>query len=232
VEPIYPNPEFFIPGTFDTEPPNVEGNPVNLHQGGLDQIAPASDPITELTGAIGYDPYDLLYPSADTQLTVEKKSLPQWGPPFIAFVDDRITELERIMTNELKKWQFQTVTFCKAVSLQTDSSGNINNGILFECPVGFTFALHRISIKPSGSNFGTPFTTAGYFEIRVNTDMVDGSQIGTSPLPSYPIVKTWGTRDAIRVRDGEILSLFMVTGPTSSQITVHLQASFDRTTEG
>lgn len=227
--------EFWSPGTFDpTE--SWPANEQTLHQGGLDGIDPSYDSgHSALTGVIGFDPSDYL-PSLLTREDVEPE-LPQWGPPFVKFVDGRITDLEKKVIKEIEKWQFQTVTLCKTVGLQTDGSGNINSsiggaGILFETVPGFTLALHRISIKPSGSNFGSPFASAGYFEIRVNEDMVDGSQIGASPLPSYPIVKTWGTRDAIRIRDGEILKLFMASGPTNSQITVKIQGSYDRTIEG
>lgn len=226
-----PRTEFGMPGTFDpTE--SWPANEQTLHQGGLDGIAPAYDPGI----AIGFDPMDVLMPSLETESEIEP-NLPQWGPPFIAFVDKRITDLQKQVEKAMEKWQFETVTLVKSVSLQTDSSGNINSslagaGILFECATGFTFALHRISIKNAGNNFGSPFASAGYFEIRVDEDMVDGSQIGASPLPSYPIVKTWGTRDAIRVRDGEVLKLFMSGGPTSQQVTVRIQGSYDRTTEG
>lgn len=225
---------FGIPGTFDpTE--DWPANEQTLHQAGADQIAPAYDPITALTGGIGLDPYDV-YPSEDTQLDIEKKELPQWGPPFVKFVDDRMTELERKVIRELEKWQFQTRTDFFVAGMQTDGSGNISainpNCNLYEPPPGFTFALHRIGIFLDGSTFGTPFTGAGdYWELRINGEAIDGGSL-VSGQGSLPVVKTWGTRDALRVRDGEILSIFVVGVTANKRITVKGQGSLDRTIEG
>ena len=343
MEPIYPEPEFFFPGTFEVEPPYREGTPENMHQAGLDGIDPALDGNhSALTGLIGFDPYDYAHPSLDTREDIEKE-LPQWGPPFVKFVDGRITDLEKKVMKELEKWQFQTITEFFNVGVNTDANGNVNptandKATLFSPPPGFTLALHRLVILADGSNFGSPFGapgstqdtegstaaaptafstivslaggapvagnynitgavwqsgtpdanvangaihaganvynipstntpqyvtinnvplaagaaiglfvggsnggagaiyngdiqatlvgTTGYWEARVNGEMIDGN------IVNLPFVKSWGTRDAPRIRDGEVLSLFMSGGPVSKRLTIKGQGSYDRTIEG
>jgi hypothetical protein len=220
-----PRNEFYIPGTFDPTETWPE-NELTLHQGGLDQIAPAYDPNTILEGAIGYDPFDAVIPSDQTQLDVEPKSLPQWGPPFIKFVDDRMTELEKRVIKELEKWQFQSRTPAGLL----DVGGNELR--VYAPPPGFTMALHRLVILADGSNAGTPFTAAGgYWELRVGNEAISfGSFVAAQG--SLPVEKTWGTRDAPRIRDGEVATLFMSAGPASKRITVKGQGTLDRTIEG
>ena len=230
-----PHNMFGIPGTFDpTE--SWPSDEQHLHQGGLDQIAPASDQFAAaaLSGAYGQDPYDV-FPSEFTQGTIEKE-LPQWGPPFIKFVDDRITDLEKKVIKELEKWQFQTRTDFFNVGMQTDASGNItpqnDKSVLYAPPPGFTFALHRIFIGLDGATFGTPFTGAGdFWELRINGEAIDGGSL-VSGQGSLPLNKYWGTRDALRVRDGEILSIFVQGVTVNKRMFVKGQGSLDRTIEG
>jgi hypothetical protein len=49
---------------------------------------------------------------------------------------------------------------------------------------------------------------------------------------SLPFEKTWGTRDAPRIRDGEVATFFLALGPVSKRITIKGQGSVDRTIEG
>src|SRR5215475_8840575 len=101
--------EFFgMSPRWDAEP---SANEAELHQGGLDHIDPAFDAThyNLLAGAIGLDPADPFTPSEDQRLTIEKQ-LPQWGPPFVKFVDHRISELEKLMNKAMERWQFETVT--------------------------------------------------------------------------------------------------------------------------
>lgn len=233
-----PAAEYFIPGTFDpTEswPENVE----TMHQGGLDQIAPAKDPGI----AIGFDPFDIVMPSLATEESVEK-TLPQWGPPFVAFVDQRISELERLINASIRdKWQYESQTHIYTGSVQTTGSGGLDqvttpNCVIFEVNPGFTFALHRLEITLPGTNFNfaTPFNGAGaYWELRVNNEARDGgSLVANAPLKAFglPFVLTYGTRDAIRVRDGEICSLFLNAGPASTKVDIKCQGTLDRVIEG
>jgi hypothetical protein len=228
---------FGVPGTFDPSEFWPE-NEQTLHEGGLDQIAPAYDPMNPaLTGAIGYDPEDANTPSAETQLNVER-GLPQWGPPFVAFVDERMTRLEKAVEKAILAWSFQTQTIVDIASVQTTAAGGLDlkttpNCQIQEPPPGFTFALHRltINIKNGTNNFGTPFTNAaGYWELRVGDDMIDGASLVSAP--GLPAKLTYGTRDAPRCRDGEIMSLFMSGGPASTQLLLRIQGSLDRTIEG
>lgn len=209
-----------------------------LHLGGQDrdEIDAAYDHIREGRGAIGFDPYDLYVPSADDQSDVEQ-NLPQWGPPFVKFVDQRLSKLERAVIAAMEVWKYQSVTVVFPSSMQTDSSGNIGqaqtpNANIYTPPPGFTLALHRIIIRNTANNFGTPFTNAGsWWELRVNGEPIDGASM-VSGVGSLPVVKTWGTRDAPRIRDGQVLSLFMSAGPASAAIFVLGQGTLDRTIEG
>jgi hypothetical protein len=232
-----PRTEFGIPGTFD--PTELwPANEQTLHQGGLDQIDPAYDPLSiGLTGAIGYDPMDLIEPSTESQGIVER-GLPQWGPPFVSFVDGRVSELEKKIDKAIQRWSFQTQTFLGLASVQTTAAGGLDLGTTPNCQIfqtepGWTFALHRltINIKNGTNNFGTPFTNAAsYWELRVGNDMIDGASMVAAP--GLPAKLTYGTRDAPRCRDGEIMSLFMSAGPASTQLLIRFQGSYDRTIEG
>lgn len=217
--------------------PNNPGNEEVFHQGGQDGIDPSYDAVHHdlLAGAIGYDPADLSHPSLGTELDVEE--LPQWGPPFVKFVDHRISELEKKVEKALEKWSYETTTDIFIASMNTDASGNISaatnkNATLYEPPPGFTFALHRLIIRDGTHNFGSPYTNAAsWWELQVNGETIDGNSMvpGQGQLP---IVGTWGTRDALRVRDGQILSFFMNGGPATTGIFIVGQGSLDRTIEG
>lgn len=216
-----PEYEFGVPGTFQ--------NSGMLHLAGLDGIDPAIDyPV-----APGFDPSDLDTPSEETQLQIEK-ALPQWGPPFVKFVDERLSALEKAVEEAILKWSFQTRTDYFVSSAQTDGSGNIADQtcFIYKPPPGFTLALHRLVILADGSNAGTPFTAAGgYWEIRVGGEAISFGSL-VSGAGSLPVEKTWGTRDAPRIRDGEVATFFMSAGPISKRITLKGQGSLDRTVEG
>lgn len=238
MEPIVPIPEFFFPGTFEVEPPYREGDPQNLHQAGMDAIDPAYDAIhpDNLAGAIGFDPADYA-PSLDSELTIEK-GLPQWGPPFVKFVDHRISELEKKVQKAIEQWSFQTQTFVLETSFNTDGTGNVGAPgsaapVLVESRPGWTYALHRFIVLQDPATFGTPFTGAGcYWELRMNgVETVDGGSLA-SGSGSLPFVKTYGTRDALRIRDGELLTFFIFNTSANKRMTVKLQCSVDRTIEG
>jgi hypothetical protein len=235
--------EFYAPGTFDPTEGEV-ANEYSLHQGGLDQIDPAYDATHQnlLAGVLGFDPADVYAPSLDTELTIEKE-LPQWGPPFVKFVDGRISELEKKVEAAIEKWQFQTQTVVFGSSAQTTAAGGLDqvttpNCIFLSSDPGWTFAIHRFEVTVPGTafNFATPFNGAGaYWELRVNNEARDGgSLVLNAPQRAFglPFIIAYGTRDAIRVRDGEIASLFLSAGPASTKIQIKCQASMDRTIEG
>ena len=243
MEPIIPSPEFFFPGTFEVEPPYREGTPENLHLAGLDGIDPAGDQsVAALTGIIGFDPMDLISPSLDTREDIEHE-LPQWGPPFVKFVDGRITDLEKKVDKQIEKWQFESQTAIYESSVQTTGSGGLDqvttpNCILFQAVPGFTFALHRLEVTAPGTNFtfAAPFNGAGaYWEFRVNNEARDGgSLVAAAALRPFgiPFILPYGTRDAIRIRDGEVASLFLSAGPANTKINIKCQGTLDRTIEG
>jgi hypothetical protein len=205
------------------------------------RVNPGGFPVaTDQTSDFPNDPS--LSVDGPPQWAREDKALPKFGPAFVPFIDGRITDLERTVQRLLEKWQFEPVTVVMPFSLQTTATGGIDvttvpNSVLYEPPAGFTLAVHRFSMRVGGpfnvgSNFGNPFTGAGgYWEVRANGDMIDGGSL-VANVGSLPVVRTWGTRDAPRIRDGELFTLFMAGGPTNVQIVGRVQGTYDRTTEG
>lgn len=220
--------DFLLPGVFDSL---VRGDASALHLAGLENPHVAYDPVDVF-------PDDTVL--IDPEGAPPREHLPQFGPPFVKFVDDRFTRLERLVERLMEKWSYEPVTAFFVASVQTTAAGGLSlnttpNCSLYEPPPGFTFALHRLTIftgGTTGNTFATPYTLAASgWELRVNDQLVDGNSM-ISGQGQLPIVATWGTRDAPRIRDGEVLSLFMVNGPASTLITVKGQGTLDRTIEG
>lgn len=203
-----------------------------LHLAGLDQLDAARDPQV----AAGFDPPNVITNSLDEAQARQHEHLPQLGPPFVAFVHDRLTRLERLMIESLKRWEWTPQTIVLIASMNSDASGNINRGnspgsAFIEPPPGFTIALHRLSISITGNNFGTPFNAAAaYWELRIDEAMADGGSL-VANAGSFPVVRTWGTRDAIHVRDGEVGSLFVSGMGAAKTLTVLAQATLKRQAE-
>lgn len=216
--------EFLLPGLFDNL---ALGDESDLHQAGFDY------------SGIAQDQRDI-FPD-DFVLTPDNppgEQLPQFGPPFVRYVHDRFTRMDRLMAKMLARWSYEPTTVVIFGAMNADANGNINrsitpNAILYEPPPGFTLALHRLTISAGGNNFGTPFTVAaGYWELRVNDEMLDGGSL-VSGAGSFPVARTWGTRDALRVRDGEVLSL-LVSGTNTfagKVVTVRGQGTLERQAE-
>lgn len=168
---------------------------------------------------------DLIHPALDAQAYVNDPTiaddpsesrhyLPQLGPQFVAYVRERFDAQDELMRRALAKWSEKAQTMTSVSSMTADANGNISRAlspgaIILDPPVGWTFALHRLTINVGGSNFGTPFTVAGgYWELRVDDEAIDGGSL-VSGQGSFPVVRTWGTRDAPHIRDGELASLFV-----------------------
>lgn len=203
---------FLLPGVFD---PLTGSDEASLHEAGLDAVQVRHDP----TDDFGIQ-------------------LPQFGPAFVPFVHQRISELEAKIDKALGKWSYEPTTAVIFAAMNSDANGNVGrtlqgNSILYEPPPGFTLALHRLTINVGGFNFGTPFTVAaGYWELRVNDEAMDGGSL-VANAGSFPVARTWGTRDALRVRDGEVLSLFVSgTGTFANKsLTVRGQGTLERNPE-
>lgn len=212
----------------------ADADSVALHLAGADSRSIREDPVD----VFGNDPLPL---EVDGPAQWDREQLPQFGPSFVSYTHERFDRIEKLIERQLAKWSYEPVTVVLIASMQTDGSGNIGRGvqansILYEPPPGFTLALHRFSILNGGNNFGTPFNgAAGYWELRVNDEMVDGASLEAPAAGkvggSLPVVKTWGTRDAPRIRDGEVMSLFMSAGPVSQKLTVKGQGTLERQAE-
>lgn len=203
-----------------------------LHLAGLDQLDTARDPQV----AAGYDPPAELTMGTSEAEARMREHLPQLGPPFVAYVHDRFTKLEALMQASLKRWEWTPQTVIIIASMTSDAAGNINRAnndksAFIEPPPGFTLAIHRLAIGIGGSNFGTPFNAAAaYWEFRIDEQMEDGGSL-VANVGSFPVVRTWGTRDAIHVRDGEVGSLFVSGMGAVKTLTVRAQATMKRQPE-
>lgn len=223
---------FYIPGSFEDNPDDADAAAFHIAGEGF---AP-----------VRFDPRDIFpddtVDGADTLQTGVREHLPQFGPPFVRMVWERFDAIDAAMKRAIEKWSEKPTTVVLVASMNTDGSGNINrsitgNSLIAEPPVGFTLAIHRLSITNTGNTFGVPFNAAGgYWELRANDEFLDGASLVTPAAGviggQLPVVKTWGTRDAPHVRDGEVLSLFMNAGPVSQKVTVKIQGTYERTAEG
>jgi hypothetical protein len=225
---------FLLPGVLD---PLHAANEADLHIAGLERYAVMFDPVDLFPG----DP-DL---DVETPGMRDREERPQQGGPLIApqkwELPEEERELQRKVEEALKRWEFRQLTIVIVASVQTTAAGGIdlatNPLILYEPPPGFSAGLHRLSVVNVGSTEGAPFTAAGsYWQIRVQNEPIYGQDMVGTPagnpanrLPTYP---SWGTRDAIRVRDGQVMSLFMASGPSNQKITCNAQFTLERTIEG
>jgi hypothetical protein len=215
---------YLLPGEFDAIPNPDE---VALHQGGYD-LATTDNPFPNDPGLLTDGPEQW-----------SREQLPQFGPAFVRYVYDEFGKVQEALDRSLAKWSYEPTTAVIFGSMNSDANGNISRGvqgnaILMEPPPGFTFALHRLVISVAGYNFGTPFNAAGaYWELRVNDEMMDGGSL-VANVGSFPVAYSRGTRDAVRCRDGEVLSLF-VSGTAAfanKSITVRGQGTLDRNEAG
>lgn len=223
--------EYLLPGLFLNL---TSADETALHLGGLDSPAIAHD----APDVFGNDPQ---ISADDGRVIGDREHLPQFGPAFVRFVHEHFSETDKLIERLLAKWTYEPQTVLFGASLQSDASGNVDrnvqgNAAIYEPPPGFTLGLHRLTIANGGNNFGTPFNVAaGYWELRVNDEMIDGGSL-VAPAAgiaggSFPVVKTWGTRDAPRVRDGEVMSFFMSGGPVSKKISIRGQGTLERQPE-
>lgn len=222
--------DYLLPGLFDNIGTTDESI---LHQAGLDSDAISQDS----PDVFGNDP--IITP--DDAQEWSREHLPQFGPPFVRFVHEHFSKTDKLIERLLAKWAYEPQTVVFPASMQSDGSGNVNrsitgNAVLYEPPPGFTLALHRLSIMNEGNTFGAPFNAVGgYWELRVNDEFIDGASLVTPAAGvvggQFPVVNRWGTRDAPRVRDGEVLSIFISGGPVGKKITIKGQGTLERQAE-
>lgn len=231
---------FLLPGVFDPLP---DGNPAAFHEAGFgyEHLSVMFDPVDVFPNDT-----DLYQEGVEESLGIaQREQLTQWGPNFVAAIHEHLSEIDRKLDEDrkrhLERWSFEPVTLVITSAMQTTATGGVDqttvgSAEIFSPPPGFTFALHRMTISNGGNNFGTPFNSAGaYYEIRVNNEMVDGDSLVAAAgqySKGLPVARTWGTRDAPRIRDGQVLSLFVNAGPTSQKIVINTQGTYDRSAEG
>lgn len=218
--------DFNLPGLMH---PVMLADAASLHIGGLDHYGIRYD----APDVFGNDPAI----ETDGPEDWKREQLPQFGPAFVRFTEERFNKLDALVQHLLARWSYQPTTVFGIASIQSTSAGGIaqatnGNGMIYEVPPGFTLAVHRLEIRDGGHTFGNPYTGAGgYWELRANDEMRDGGSL-VSGTGSFPIVRTWGTRDAPHFRDGENVNFFMSGGPASTPVYIRLQGTLDRTIEG
>lgn len=229
------NDGFYFPGILGSL---EDGTPIGFHEAGIDNPAVYLDP----PDIFGLDP-DL---DVDTARMQAREHIPQTdGPNYLAGLADEPSaideKLDRLRKEFMERWSFEPVTVVIVGSMQTTAAGGVDQTSVGNCelytpPPGWTLGLHRLTIRNGGNNFGTPFNAAGaYYEIRVNNEPIDGDSLVAAAgqfSKGLPAVRLWGTRDAPRIRDGQVLSLFMASGPTSQTITINGQGTLVREAEG
>jgi hypothetical protein len=217
------------------------------HIAGLDRLVPSAYPNPEPGDYLDQlDERSLHLAGLDaspiagaSQEDIESRQLPQFGPPFVRYAHERFSRLERMIDAALEAWSYRPQTFFSVSSFLTDASGRANRGlsqntIVVDPPPGWTVAVHRIVILCAGQTFGSPLTNASaWWEFQVNQETLDGSPL-TAATGGLPLVKTWGTRDAPHVRDGELGSI-LIDGTAAfagKSITVKCQGTMIRSAEG
>lgn len=96
---------------------------------------------------------------------------------------------------------------------------------LFECPVGYRFRLHRMTVKPDGFTFGAPFTNAaGFLDIEQGGLMRDGISFNT---PGLPVVWSAGTADGIDYSNGDVVRVLVSGGPASTSLSIRMQGTLE-----
>lgn len=220
--------EFFLPGYLASDAPLADE--ARLHIAGYDDPA-----------AIAFDALDIFGNDPnigeDGPAQWKRETLPQFGPQFVGYVHDQFGKQRELIEKLLERWSYEPRTDYFIASMQTTGAGGIDtstvaNASLYEPPPGFSFALHRFVIFDAAHTLGSPYTNAAsWWEGRMDGEMIFGNSMisGQGQLPAF---MTWGTRDAPRIRDGGVLSLFMSGGPANTKIVVKGQGTLDRVSEG
>jgi hypothetical protein len=116
----------------------------------------------------------------------------------------------------------QTSRPIEGIVLDANGNGTVE---LYKVPAGMEFALHRIIIDADGITPAAPFTNpAGFAEI-----LRGGAMFGfVSFAPAaggLPAVNTWGSDNAIRYRNDEVVEVSIVGGPANGTIIIRAQGT-------
>jgi hypothetical protein len=216
---------YLLPGMFGT----LYDDPgeATLHQAGFDSLEVSTDDLDRFGNDVVL--------ASDGPEQWSRENLPQFGPAFVRYVHDEFSKVHGAINKSIAKWSYEPTTAVIFGSMNADANGNVNRAVsdkamLYEPPPGFTLALHRLVISVGGFNFGTPFSAAGaYWELRVNDEMMDGGSL-VAGSGSLPVAYSRGTRDAVRCRDGEVLSLNIVgtAALAGKSVTVRGQGTLER----
>ena len=136
-------------------------------------------------------------------------------------------ELRSIVKETKSGWRRPPLTVRPTQSVGLDSNGDahgtIHGAVLFEVPAGYSFLLHRLTVKPDGYTFGVPYTSAtGYLDIVVSELMRDGIPFAA---PGLPRVYTVGFSDGIFCNNGEVIRIDIHGGPANGVINLRGQGT-------
>lgn len=150
-------------------------------------------------------------------------------------------ELQRIIEETLSGWNRPPQRMRPVAAIQLDASGNSVGGrqgpvgaggvvspsvvSLWDCPQGYSFRLHRMTLHPDGITFGAPFVNAaGFIEIIRGGLMQDGISFAT---PGLPLVWSAGTADAIDFTNGESVDVKVTGGPANTALSIRMQGTLE-----
>jgi len=97
----------------------------------------------------------------------------------------------------------------------TNAAGNGNTPI-YQVPLGMQFNLHRLLVEADGFTPGAPYNAAaGWIDVLRGDERVDflPLAVGSGAIPA---LVTYGTADAIRFRNGEVVAIALFGGPAST----------------
>lgn len=138
-------------------------------------------------------------------------------------------ELEQRLGSLARRLRSDQRTMRPGAQGKTDSAGLLVLPV-YECPVGLEFALHRLVIEADGFTPGVPFNAAaGYIDILRSDERCDFLSLAAGS-GAIPAVFSAGTQDAIRFRNGEVVSVRIVGGPASNGIVVRGQGTLQPVT--
>jgi hypothetical protein len=106
-----------------------------------------------------------------------------------------------------------------------DAFGESAGVTLYQVPLGFEFALHRIILDVDGYTPAAPFTNvAGYAEIHQHSKRIEF--VNFSPAAGgLPAVNSWGTQDAPRFLNGDRVRIEVHGGPANVAMAIRAQGT-------
>ncbi len=126
-------------------------------------------------------------------------------------------EMRALLKAELRTGVFERVVQAANGPLTAGGVGSID---AYTVPVGMEFRLCRVVVTADGFNYAAMFTNAaGGVTLLRDGQLVDGFNLSLG----LPNVWTAGSGSAPRFRNGQKVTVAIVGGPASANVTVNLE---------